>query len=459
MATTTSHDATEQDSATTDASPTPSAQKDVPGPVPNRSLDRRMFLRGTAAAGATAVGLGSGHMTGESEAIGISLAVGGAALFAAGAAAGVGIQSWRVDGDTELDPDDVLQNQIYQAASAVSQGRDEFVNQLQQEYLNPTDPQNTPYGRVAWQEVRVAAVREITNGNSESAALAAAKDALDKQTTRSVVNIVERYNTGMNAMIEQMVAHENNGLSSISSGSSNYSLSLLDLSAETNASMVSAGQTDAATTSQSLLWEWTIPNLPVPASNLDGRESELKMLVSGIDISGTTYKVKPIAWGNGFLNKSTGDDSSGSYYVTDTDLADVEWLSVGTYEEIIDRIHTAYNEITTDLSTYVSTLYDGIQQGAIDPADILGPQEIIDQFSDSDEMTRLATELVAIGADVPDSEAAGYEATVSHPDIQADELTGLVFPQFSVDPAPSISPGTTIAASDYDLRTSAMSLS
>jgi hypothetical protein len=114
----------------------------------------------------------------------------------------------------------------------------------------------------------------------------------------------------------------------------------------------------------------------------------------------------------------------------------------------LSAIESGYNGISSDLSTYVTNLSNGLEQGAIDPADILSSADIVNQFANSNEQSRPAAELPPIGAAAPKDE--GYQALISHPDLEFDQLWAWVYPRFSGDPV-SLSPGTTLAASDYNM--------
>jgi len=437
--------------------PTPTAQRSDGGDpeIPNPRVNRREMLKITGATGAATVGLsgaGPASITGDTEAI--APVVAGAPVFAAAAGAGHYLANYDIDGDTEVDENDVLEDQLYETAASVADGREEFVDEMDYEFVeSPSEPTDTPHGRVAWEEIRVAAVRSIVNGESVSEAESEAKEALDKQTTRAVINIVERWNTGIKALSQQFVLQAENDVEVFADDGDYIVPHILPESevAHPDAEPLEAGQPESAASDESILWEYPLDDLPTDPTSLEGRDEPLSQIVLGRKFDGSENWTCPNPAVDNFADFERDALSSGSDPVeaTHSDLEDFTLIDNGLYIDAIETIKSAYNSITDDLSTYVQNLNDGIEQGAIAPADILGPSEIAAQFEDSDHMTRLATELVAIGAQVPD--AAGYRATISHDDLQADELEGLVFPQFSVDDPPSVNSGVTISSADYEL--------
>ena len=422
--------------------PTPTAQRsDGGGPeIPNPRVNRREMLKITGATGAATVGLsgaGPASITGDSEAI--APIVAGAPAFAAAAGAGHYLANYDIDGDTDLDEDDVLEDHIYEVAASVADGREEFVDQMEYEFLDPDDNQATPHGRVAWEELRVEATRGIVNGDATSEIYANAREKLRKASTRSYVNAQERWNTGMNAIAVQLVQQYEENVHVITHSSGDEVT--VGTPPDDDWEIVEAAQPESAGDNESILGKMPV-DTPVPASELEGRDEDLFEIVIHMD---GDWRPLFSEWTD-YPSSSTNID-----LVADTD--DLQEITVlagnNLFTDLLDTIIQAHEEIDSDVETYVDSLEAGIQQGAIDPADILGPVEIANQFEDSNEMTRLAQELVAIGGQVPD--AAGYRATVSHDDLAADELEGLLFPQFDTDDPPSVNAGVTIDSTDYGL--------
>ena len=423
---------------------------------PDDPAKRRTLKRIGVGAGTVAT-LGAGSQIvpryspiGRAQAIAVTTAA--AISLAVGAGAGAGIAAWHINGSTEMDPDDVAQNNIYNAAAAVADGREQFQDQMEAEFLDPSNPQQTPYGRTAWQAIRTGAGEIIVNGGTNAEAEAAAVESFNKATTRAVINMVERWNTMVKALIEQLVLQYEEGLSVIDFD---------DLEPRAPASgFENVEASIPSSASNGIVHRYTFQSgdLPADPESLEGRDEPLSALVicSNVSTSSGTVTYAP-----GFNSEGASilpSLQNGAEYtrpdspvdVTHPDLSTVTLTHTGTYNDIFTTISTAHSEISNQLSTYVQNLYDGIQQGAIDPSNILSANDLVQEFADSEGQARLAAELAAIGAHVPDS--AGYRATISHPDLQAESLTGHLFPQFAegIDPGP-IQPGTTIASADYSM--------
>ena len=432
--------------------PTPTAQRsDGGGPeIPNPRVNRREMLKITGAAGAATVGLsGAGDRVGmveDAQALGPALPVG----VAAGTAAGhYVVDEYLIDGDTEFDEDDVTEQNIYQAGTSVADGREDFVDEMEFNYFdNSSEPQDTPFGNVAWEESRVTGARELVNGESDSDTTAELREQLREQATVSLVNIFERWNTGVNAMTEQAVAQADENVEVLfmddddGVGDPEYPLDAVPGDDHPEWDPVEATEVDG----DYVIWERELSSdflLPKDPKEIDELDDEYHLLAFGLRPDADNL-VAPIP-----TDEDESPGENGDIFVETDDLERVDVLDTTLIGDIYERVKTAKDEIYSDLDTYVENLSDGLSQGAIDPADIIGPSEIANQFEDSDQMTRLATELVAIGGDVPD--AAGYRATISHDDLQADELEGLLFPQFDTDDPPSVRPGTTIEAAELGL--------
>jgi hypothetical protein len=407
-------------------------------------MTRRDVLRRTAAVGggAALISVGGEEVprlspVGRAHALGFT----GAVIVGVAAVAGsYAYEEYVVDGETSVDVDKQVEDSVYQAATSVAQGREDWEEQLRQEFMAPDDPEQTPYGRTAWQEVRTAATKEIVNGGSESDAVAAAKTALDRATSRAAVNTIERWNTGINALIEQMVYQHEEGVNALEF-SNGQSLIATDYVGTPVESAIPSGTSSP----NSMVHEVEVSGLPTDVTSFDDRSEPLTALMPVFQNSnGTTYALNPVTE----LWIDVSNNVQINLWATHSSLETKVVLSGSTYYHTTQAIANAYDSISSDLSTYVGELYQGIQQGAIEPSDILSSSDIIEEFADAPAQERLAAELLAIGAQVPND--VGYRARISHPDLQADSLWGWLFPQFSGEPV-DIGPGTTLASVDYDM--------
>ncbi|MFP8954536.1 twin-arginine translocation signal domain-containing protein [Natrialbaceae archaeon A-arb3/5] len=435
-----------------DDSPQPTAHDQHPAEIQDlleTDASRRTILRGLGAAGtATAVGSAGIGSTGAIDMVEPETVAKAAAVTYVAAGAGATIAAWEYatgdDGDG-IDEDDVLEDQIYQTTTSVADGREAFVDEMETQFLAPDDPQNTPYGRSAWQTIRAEAVREIVNGGSEADARSAAIDGLDLQTTRSLVNVLERAATGVNGLIEEYVIDYEEGVGVHEWDDGDYSREISPHSDHSDMESVDASEVGDG---NYLAFKKDISDVcPVDPTELDGRDDPLEIYLFAAERSSGNERIIRYVSSSVFSPEMTSD---GGYVLvaTHSDFGDTVVLDGDLFSSIVSVIRDAHSSIRSDVETYVGNLYQGVQQGAIDPSDVLSSQDIIDEFADSSEQSRLAAELMAVGAHVPGE--AGYQATISHPDLQADELTGMLYPQFEGEPI-DVSAGMTIAPEDYSM--------
>lgn len=414
---------------------------------------REVFRRGAAiGAGAAATVTAGTHVAprhspiGRARAVAPVVAVGVVAL-GAGAVSGYNLAKWSNPDTEDVDLEGVLEDQIYEAAMSVRDGRGDIVEQMQHEFLNPSDPQATPYGRSAWQEIRVEVARAAVNGDSQSDAQSGALEALNRQTTRSIINVTERYNTALNALVQQLVTdyEESVGVLDIGGGQTiknPHEPATGDWISPVEASETADGH---------MLYEVPV-DTPIDPTEIEGRDEALTTYAMAAETGGGGDSVRfphlTTEWfSNSFASqeKAAGDDVV--MRATHSALSTEVVVDLNLWYQVLSKIETAYNGIQSDLNDYVTNLYDAIGQGAIDPSDIIGPSEIADQFSDSGNQSRLAAELVAIGAQAPSD--SSYRATISHPDLAADELECVFFPQLADGADPTLRPGMTLSSSDY----------
>jgi len=416
----------------------------------DREINRRQMLKGLATlGGASAVGIGSmqhPRLSPVQRSEGYLFA-GVAAITLAAVGGGLIVAGW--DSDTsDVDPDQELEDQLYFAAESVAEGRSNWVAEMDGNYA-VSDDQQTPYAQLAWSEIRTRVARARVQGLSESEALKEAGDALDKQTTRSVTNIIERWNTGVSALIEQIAfdLDESVGVFIIKANDgSEYR------PARTDASRNDAdGVEGTGDGSGNFFVQEKSVDTPVPASNLEGRESDLVEFGLFTDrAGGDPWLLKPTnkdgwtSWNDYIYNSS-------DLIASHTDLGDVTVLSPETYNHATSSILSAYNSISSDLSTYVSTMYSSFEEGLVEPADILTPTELYGQFATASEQSRMGAELAAVGALHPGTDKLGWRAKVSHPDLESESQWGQLYLMAQGKESLDIRSGTTIAASDYEV--------
>lgn len=418
---------------------------------------RRGFLaRGAATAGAVGtIAAGGSKVAPQYAPVGRAQAVAPVAV-AAGVTlafgAGVAYAEWQAGDAPELDYEDVLEDQIYNGVLSVIQGREDWIDETEHEYLGRDDPQDTPYGRTAWSEIRAEVAKGVIDGKSNSEIVQDARDAHDKQTAIAVWNIAERWNTFANAIMDYAVAvQEDSDLETLETGAEYYDSWGYYFQNGTSAG--SDYEPIEHTEDDNYVAYTSEFDLPYDVDDIDEldlsdayRDEPFLIIFSGehpydsnfIPGGPIDHDWTPASHDRGF----DGFVLQHSEYDT-VDIGELELI-----EDVLDIIYDAHTEISNDIPDYVDNIAASLDQGAIDPDDILSSQDVVDQFADSEEQSRLAAELLATGATVPKD--SSYRATVSHPDLAADQLEGVLFPQFT-DDAVSLRSGMTLEAGDYDM--------
>ena len=383
----------------------------------------------------------------DDDSLGWDDVVGGIAVTHGATAGGVAVANWLFNGE-DVDPDDNLEDQLYFTAEAVAEGRENFEAEMVANY-DVSDDQQTPYAQLAWSEIRTRVAQARAQGKSESEALQEASKALDEQTTRSLVNVIERWNTGVSALIEQITVDLDEGVGVFhikANDGSEYRPARTDASNNDADGIEGTGDGSGNFFAQ----EKNV-DTPVPASNLEGRESDLvEFGLFLIRDSGDPWRLNPTdddewtSWNDYSYNTST-------VIAKHTDLGSATVLSPQTYHHATSSIHTAYNSITSDLSDYVSTMYKSFEEGIVDPADILTPTELFDKFATADEQSRMGAELAAVGALHPGADNLGFRAKVSHPGLESDSKWGQLYLMIEGSESLDVSSGQTIPASEYEI--------
>lgn len=408
---------------------------DVPDRGGRPSLTRRDLLKASTAVAGTAA-VGSGQLPeavdpiGESEAIATAVIVG----VSVGAVAGAKAAEWVVEGDTDVDTSDVLEDQIYEAAAAVGEGRSAFVTEMSEYTASTTG--KSPFATAAWQEIRAEVVRAFVNGEPESTAQSNALEAVQLQASRSIINLAERWNTGVTGLLPSRVVSEEEGLA-LFTFTDNFTDSFSDPTEASSAwSSVEGGQTEAG---DHVAMQ---TDLQLPASPDEETHVAFGFAAQTDSSNPTVETGVESSWRGGGLTAASGVRVSHSLQPT------ITAISGQPYQEASSRIRTEYDNITSNIGDYVSAVYQQMEEGVISPSDILGATDIIDQFAGTGPQQRLAAEMLAIGAEIPGDKA--FEAKVSHPDLAADSLWGNLFlrtpDSVSID---SLNPGQTIPSTDY----------
>lgn len=414
---------------------------------PTASVSRRTFVKTVGAAvGTGAVGVGANGLgispVGEADGV-IATVVATGGLLTVGAAAGITAYKYGVEGDTSVDESQIIEDEIYHAAGSVATGRQDFVEQMQVEYLDSATGQS-PYAKTAWSEIRATAAEKIVNGNG-SEALSAAQSALQRQTTISLYNMIDRMNSGTLALVSAIKSQVGpDGATVIKASSdSNFSSGVEAIGKRTTTPPTDWTASETVESGGHILIEAPIPdsNLPMPPSNIE-------------DIPDTIPVYALAAWNTDAYytaNASTlpgGGLTDWHIGATHSELSAQEVIDYSFYSQVLSRIETEYNNISSELSTYVDNLRSALNQGAMNASDIIAPTDLFDQFASTDKRSGTAAQLAAIGVKVP--EDLGYQAQISHPELAADKLWVDLYPQFSGSTV-DIQPDMTLTSTQYNI--------
>jgi len=429
-------------------------------------VNRRQVIKTVGAAGGVAA-LGTGAVpntgplsqlspVGNSRAFACGgLCVGG--LLTIGAAAGAAVATWQGWGGGEVDEEKKLSEQIYLAADSSAEGRSAFVDEMESQFL-VSNPDTIPYANLAWSEIRVRVAKARLEGKSESEAKQAANEAFNAQTIRSVTNIVERWNTAISALAEQIAydIKENLGVIQRDNGGN-----LMEVSANISDSSQQLLKVDIDGTTYNPLVKWSVDDLcnslPIPTDSIEGRDEKLE--IYGLQFSGNSNRIvapifdnADISWFSGRTVSPGAPPYPGGTdkIVANTgDFSKITVADANIYNQALQNIDAAYTNIKNGLDDYVTTLYESFAEGALDPAQLISPTDLYEQFSTAPNQQRLTAELLAVGAASPGDDV-GFQAKVSHPDLQEPPQWGVLYPMWAEGvEEKTIEGGTTIPKADY----------
>jgi len=410
-------------------------------------MNRRQMIK-TVGAGAGVAAVGTGAVSHPDFSLTRQASALGPKAFATGAgwSAGLKIIDW-ITGTNEVDEDEELSEQIWLAANSVAEGREDFVTEMNAQY---SSSQSSPYANKAWSEIRVRVAQARLEGKTESEATQAANEALNIQTAQSVINTVEKWNTGIKALDEQIAYVIDESLNTLYWDTTGDAiLARRDPSSEDWATGVE-GTGDG--NGNYALWETDV-SLPTSLDNLPDRDDPLKMFLPQYDITDQTSD-GPISPGNPnyqFFDDNLQVSNYFALIADDDNLGTTTVIDPRIYTDVLDAIDTEFSNIKNDLSTYVTTLYESFAEGALDPATIISPQDLYDQFATAPNQQRMTAELLAVGAAHPGGNV-GYRAKVSHPDLQDPPQWGVLYPLWAEGTREkTIESGLTIPASEYKM--------
>jgi len=437
-------------------------QSQPPDELPD--LDRRTFIKTVGAAGgAAAIGATSENFALSPVQDANAITVGGLAIVGGLMAGAYVVGTWQAN-DEEIDGSGDLATEIYQAAEVQADTRKSWEDEAKGNFTNRND---SNYAELAWTEIRLGTAEARVNGLSVSEAKNQARQALKEQTTRSVINVVERWNTGLMALQEQINADYNNSVGVFRSLNHDENIET-DKELEGFGPNESGNYVDnltavdpAADDGTHVLWKYTV-NTPVDPSQVRDSDEPLEAYCYGIESpsGGSRYINSPLHDGEDSENMLWGAPYIGYDPTVDRGVSTDLGITHGSYDSkvvldtqlyynVLDQIQSEYNTIDSDLGTYVENLYDAFAQTDLDPADIIQPTDLYQQYADGSTQQRVNAELIAAGAS---PSTAGYQVEISHPDLAADSLWGNLYPRYAdgVDDQ-NLTSGSTLSSADYTL--------
>ena len=422
-------------------------------------MSRRQMIK-TVGAGAGVAAVGSGALSSSSttgtvralpeiaEALGPTTAFGGLQM----------IENW-LGGSADVDEDQNTVDYVWNTANTIASLRSGPTGdrtEIQNEFIDAADGQSA-FAEASGSAVVSAAARKTFEGESDKAEQAA-QDALNEHATRSIINICEMWNSAHLRMIESGALvedyEEDTGVVKTENGTA--------LQPVTKANLDDPWKVVEGTSPEGsdgyLVHKVQLPasDLPMDPTNLEGREKQLEVYSVSVENSTPQLNIiyQPVGgtapadtWFNEISNGGTGNYTKENLRAQDNDLGDITWVDAKKHRLTIDQIASEYTSISNDLSSVVDETVQGLEQGDIEPSDVLTGESLLKEYDPNSDREQLAREMMAIGMDMPGDPA--FQAKVSHPSLEADSLWGDLYIRLSTDSDVSINGPMTLPSADY----------
>lgn len=406
-------------------------------------MSRRRMMQATGAAGASAVALGSPKYSPvqEAEAIGPLAVAGGVALAGGVAGAGVGWKLREITGDDDIDEiegatnDLIIQNVFEKARDRRSQNFSTFV-----------DNSNIAQGidHVAYSEGKIEFSHETADGASEADATAAAHAAVDEYEATVKSNLLKGWNETLREL--QTTYHKFNGETfsddehdGIEEYNPNEIMAVLYISSGPTYDQIEDGDVDPETDE---IETYQVGSLEVRDYNLEEEEYDLPngeqipVLKNIVETSSGNPMGYPAPYDFDILDEfketfaftrnSTVTESA--YHDRDELLEEYATganddndrnlnihIIVHKWMEIFEEIEETFNDVRDGIDLWASETYDAVQDGDLDPVDLLSERELAAMTTDDEDFAQSAADLMALNLSV-DLER---EAEVYLPEIGA----------------------------------------
>jgi hypothetical protein len=350
-------------------------------------------MRKVGATGAAAAGLGyagSNIMVQRADAIacgGICIGVG---IAGAGAAAGWLLRDREVVG-SDPPPSGLTNSAFADDAYNTIETRRSVVKSTFVDNQNLIDA----LPQAAYSKGKLAAIKAINNGETQSNVSSAATGAVDTYQTTLEKNVVKSYNEAANEYETLLTTGENQG----------YSFSDIDV--------VRANTINDRNLSSSVIGSAT-------ATLQDGTSLNIRTLSSGDPVNGQNGDRYALA-----VRIESGQDK-------------FKILRLPEWSGILSSIQSKCDTVRNGLITWVSSVYSQVQSGELDPGELLSPAELA-QLSSSEEYQLNQAQADLLALNIPTD--LENEATIS---LSQTSGSSTLKGTLGVTSNVTISPGTTI---------------
>ncbi|WP_049923903.1 hypothetical protein [Halopiger djelfimassiliensis] len=351
------------------------------------------------------------------------------------------------DSDDDVTPEEVnetaVQQSTWEIATSVSKGRDTFVEEIKHEYGigESVDTLQTSHGAAMWSAVETSIARSRIDDDSETAAETDARAALNQYAATSTWNNIDRWNsfwTAVSSAVGKSITGE--GVVTPANGS----FTALEDSSQ---SAIDTAEVEPIVEANGKTYVW--------ADYLDGPNVDLP---SWLDLTAVANDDDSVEASDLYVTRYVVDGSvvdildpatSGKINAVHPDYGTKTLADAGLYATLVDTTRTLRNDLSADLATTVSAIYQQFDIGEKSPSDIISAQGMLQEFDAGDgelsEQSAVAA-LVARGYALPSD--LETPVTVNHPDLEG-ETTGWLF----VDTSSKLvlTSGSTVSSSDYEM--------
>ncbi|WP_311170623.1 twin-arginine translocation signal domain-containing protein [Halobellus ordinarius] len=321
------------------------------------SISRRTFIKGAGAATGAAV-VGGGSMALDNGPVQESEAILPAALaVGAAVAAGWALREYEVigaDDHPEGLTQDALEQETYESfRKRESSDKSTFVDN--QNIIDSID-------HTAYSDAKLAAIKAINNSATESEVLDAANNTIDQYHTTVKKNALKSWNEGANEFknaFDALEAHPD--------------------ASTTHIRHTGSGEDRGVSKASPTYDTVTLP---------DGTSFDVMTFQ---DIDASNMYIDPIdQYGDG-----NGNDYTARLQVT-YDGSTATILDHTTWENILEKIDTTFDDVRNGISTWVSNVYGSVQSGEVEVTDLLSPREQAEMMTDDGGYPQAVADLIAL---------------------------------------------------------------